>query len=179
MCSATPEFSFSLHPANSAEIATLEAWLPVKDKVFHHRWLVSQQSEGNLDYVIAWSSSTPIGRGVILWHGYVIPELMEEFPDTPVIRSVEVAEKYRRLGVGTAIVRELEGRAVKRGYKSVSLGVMSDNKNALQLWQNLGYEDWGKGIFTAVSRYEETVGDVNFRKEVFLPMRKNIGLGAA
>ena len=129
---------------------------------------------GNLDYVIAWRSKYPVGRGLVLWHGYVIPILMKAFPHTPVIRSIEVLQEFRGAGIGTAIVHELERRASERGYTQISLGVMPENVRARKLWHRLGYVDWDGGAFEAVSTYEGPHGKTVTREERFIPMRKQL-----
>ena len=148
--------------------------MPISDVIFQHRWLIREQAAGNLDYVIAWQSKHPVGRGLILWYGYVIPALMKAFPQTPVIRSVEVLPLFRGAGIGTAIVRELERRAVARGYTQVSLGVMPENVGARNLWHRLGYKEWSGGVFNAVSTYEGPGGEVITRKEKFVPMHRRL-----
>ena len=90
------------------------------------------------------------------------------------IRSVEVIENYRGRGIGSAIVAELETRARVRGYIYTSLGVMPENMHAENLWRNLGYRDWGKGIVATTSKYERTDGEKVVRQERFLPMRKRL-----
>jgi ribosomal protein S18 acetylase RimI-like enzyme len=152
--------------------------MPVRDVIFGHRWLIAQQAMGNLDYVVAWREDNPLGRGTILWHGYVIPELAEEFPQTPVIRSVEVKEEFRGIGIGTSIVRELEQRAFLFGFTAISLGVMPDNTLARRLWRRLGYAEWDRGVFRAVSRYDGCHGEDIVRHEEFIPMRKVLVKGS-
>jgi GNAT superfamily N-acetyltransferase len=156
------------------DTAALAASIPQKDGTFRHEWLASQQTAGHLDYIAAWSQGLPVGQGIILWEGYVIPELAEEFPCTPVIRSVEVLERHRGRGIGSSIVTELEARARIRGFTFVSLGVMPGNVGAESLWHRLGYVDWGKGIFNATSVYEDAGGQKVSRQERFIPMRKRL-----
>ncbi len=156
------------------DIAALAASIPQIHGTFKREGLISQQTAGHLDYIAAWSQGLPVGQGIILWDGYVIPALAEEFPCTPVIRSVEVVERYRGCGIGSSIVTELEARARIRGYTFVSLGVMPGNVSAESLWRNLGYVDWGKGIFNATSIYEGPGGQKVSRHECFTPMRKRL-----
>ena len=156
------------------DIAALAASIPQADGTFRREWLISQQAAGRLDYIAAWCQGLPVGQGIILWEGYVISALAEEFPRTPVIRSVEVHERYRGHGIGSSIVAELEARARIRGAIFVSLGVMPGNASAESLWRHLGYVDWGKGIFNATSIYEDAGGQEVTRQERFIPMRKRL-----
>lgn len=166
--------SYTIRDVDGSDVTALAASVPHEDKAFSHEWLLTQQAAGNLDYIAAWSETVPVGQGLILWAGYPSGELAEEFPNTPVIRSIEVAEKYRGRGIGSAIVDELEARARGRGYTYTSLGVMPGNRRAESLWRHLGYVDWGKGLFSAVSVYERTGGAGIVRQERFLPMRKRL-----
>lgn len=165
---------YTLKSPSTDDLPALEAGLPISDVIFQHRWLIRQQTAGNLDYVVAWRRKHPIGRGLILWHGYVIPVLIKAFPRTPVIRSVEVLPLFQGAGVGTAIVRELERRASEKGYEQVGLGVMLENVRARKLWHRLGYEDWDGGVFDAVSIYEGPNGETVTREERFMPMYKRL-----
>src|ERR1700722_19283004 len=100
--------SYAIRDVGRSDVTALAASVPHEDETFSHEWLLTQQAAGNLDYVAAWSENMPVGQGLILWAGYPSGKLAEEFPNTPVIRSVEVAERYRGRGIGSAIVDELE-----------------------------------------------------------------------
>jgi ribosomal protein S18 acetylase RimI-like enzyme len=152
----------------------LLAAIPQAGEAFSLEWLFKRQAAGKVDYIAAWDCGIPVGQGIILWDGYEIPELRQEFPVTPVIRSVEVIESYRSRGIGSAIVEELETRARIRGYLYTSLGVAPENTYAQDLWRYLGYRDWGKGVFVATSTYERANGESLVRQERFLPMRKRL-----
>ena len=166
--------NYQIRSSCQADVEQLMAFFPEHDEIFGHEWLISRQMAGHLDYVAAWSQEIPLGRGVILWEGYSLPELAAEFPETPVIRAVEVLEQHRHLGIGGAITECLERRARARGYINVSLGVMPGNHLAEKLWRRLGYEDWGKGVFSTISIYEDRKGNEVKRYEQFLPMRKHL-----
>src|SRR5437868_4850341 len=124
------KFSYYIRDVCDQDITSILAAIPEADETFSLEWLIAQQATGELDYVAAWADELPIGQGIILWHGYVVPELIQDFPLTPVIRAVEVVENYRGYGVGGSIVAELERRARARGYLHTSLGVTPENKYA-------------------------------------------------
>jgi GNAT superfamily N-acetyltransferase len=169
------QVTYSIRDVCHSDITSLAVSIPRAGETFSREWLITQQAAGNLDYIIAaWVKELPVGQGVILWGGYAIPELAADFPCTPVIRSVEVTEKYRGRGIGSAIVAELEARARVRGYVHTSLGIMPGNAHAENLWRYLGYREWEKGIVTATSIHERTDGREIFREEQFLPMRKRL-----
>jgi GNAT superfamily N-acetyltransferase len=171
---ALRQVAYYIRDVSRLDIPSILSTIPEADEPFSLEWLISQQAVGDLDYIAAWANEILVGQGIILWHGYVVPELAEDFPLTPVIRSVEVIENYRGYGIGSAIVAELERRARARGYMYASLGVMPENKYAENLWRHLGYSDWGKGFITVTSSYERPGSSKVVRQELFLPMRKRL-----
>ena len=166
--------TYKIRDVCRSDAIPLLAAIPQAGEPFSLEWLFEQQAAGKVDYVAAWDGGMPVGQGTILWDGYQIPELRQDFPITPVIRSVEVIESYRGRGIGSAIVDELETRARMRGYMHTSLGVMPENTYAKGLWQYLGYRGWEKGVFVTTTTYERVNGEDLVRQERFLPMRKRL-----
>ncbi|MGJ6979928.1 GNAT family N-acetyltransferase [Aestuariimicrobium soli] len=56
---------------------------------------------------------------------------------------LSVDARWQSLGVGTALIGALEGRARERGLDRVGLGVEWDNPRAHALYRRLGYVDQG------------------------------------
>ena len=164
----------NIRDACRSDVTPLLDAIPQAGEAFSLEWLFEQQAAGKVDYVAAWDGRMPVGQGIILWDGYKIPELRQDFPCTPVIRSVEVIEDYRGHGIGSAIVDELETRARIRGYTHTSLGVVPENVYAENLWRYLGYRGWEKGVFVTTTTYERVNGENLVRQERFLPMRKRL-----
>ena len=65
--------------------------------------------------------------------------LSEENPPLAHIITLDVAEKQRRHGVGTALLRELESNLAARGVRSILLETATDNEAAVAFWQRHGY----------------------------------------
>ncbi len=65
--------------------------------------------------------------------------LSEENPPLAHIITLDVAEKQRRLGVGTALLQQLEANLAARGVRSVLLETAIDNEAAVAFWQRHGY----------------------------------------
>ena len=65
--------------------------------------------------------------------------LSEENPPLAHIITLDVAEKQRRHGVGTALLQELELNLAARGVRSVLLETATDNEAAVAFWQRHGY----------------------------------------
>lgn len=55
------------------------------------------------------------------------------------VYTLDVAVKYRRRGVGSKLLNEIERNFVKRGVKNCCLEVRRDNMAALELYRKNGY----------------------------------------
>jgi ribosomal-protein-alanine N-acetyltransferase len=65
--------------------------------------------------------------------------LSEENPPLAHIITLDVAEKVRRNGIGTALLEQLESNLSARGVRSVLLETAIDNEAAVAFWQRHGY----------------------------------------
>jgi len=65
--------------------------------------------------------------------------LSEENPPLAHIITLDVAEKGRRRGVGTALLQKLESNLAARGVRSILLETATDNEAAVAFWQRHGY----------------------------------------
>jgi len=65
--------------------------------------------------------------------------LSEENPPLAHIITLDVAEKERRRGVGTGLLRELEVNLAARGVRFVLLETATGNEAAVAFWQRHGY----------------------------------------
>src|ERR1700686_4352176 len=65
--------------------------------------------------------------------------LSEENPPLAHIITLDIAEKQRRSGIGTALLRQLESNLSARGVRSVLLETAMDNEAAVAFWQRHGY----------------------------------------
>src|SRR2546423_10463244 len=65
--------------------------------------------------------------------------LAEETPPLAHIITLDVAEKLRRNGIGTALLQRLESNLSARGVRSVLLETAIDNEAAVAFWQRHGY----------------------------------------
>src|SRR5713226_204519 len=65
--------------------------------------------------------------------------LSEENPPLAHIITLDVAEKQRRNGIGTALLQKLESNLTARGVRSVLLETAIDNEAAVAFWQRHGY----------------------------------------
>jgi len=65
--------------------------------------------------------------------------LSEENPPLAHIITLDVAEKHRRHGVGTAMLKQLEENLALRGVRSILLETATDNEAAVAFWKRHGY----------------------------------------
>jgi len=65
------------------------------------------------------------------------------------IITIDVVEKSRRRGVGTALLAEAERRLAAHGVKEIGLETATDNDCAIAFWQTHGYRTRGvwKGYY--------------------------------
>lgn len=75
---------------------------------------------------------------------------LEYVLDEGYITDLAVFPKYRRYGVGTALMRELERRGRGLGLRFLTLEVRAGNLAALGLYRGLGYQEAGRrpGFYT-------------------------------
>lgn len=65
--------------------------------------------------------------------------LSEENPPLAHIITLDVAEKERRHGVGTALLETLEANLGLRGVRAILLETATDNEPAIAFWKRHGY----------------------------------------
>ncbi len=68
--------------------------------------------------------------------GFVVSE---ENPPLAHIITLDVMEKDRRRGVGTALLQQLEANLALRGVRSILLETATDNEPAVAFWKSHGY----------------------------------------
>ena len=65
--------------------------------------------------------------------------LAEANPPLAHIITLDIAESHRRAGVGSALLREMEGHFAFRGIESVLLETSVDNESGIAFWKHHGY----------------------------------------
>ena len=65
------------------------------------------------------------------------------------IITIDVLVKFRRRGVGTALLSEVERRLATHGVNEIGLETATDNESAIAFWQRHGYRTRGvwKGYY--------------------------------
>jgi len=68
--------------------------------------------------------------------GYAVATAEGEMTD---FWDIVVSREYRKKGVGTMLIREIENFARRKGCKFIRLNVNEKNRNAMKLYRKLGY----------------------------------------
>jgi len=73
--------------------------------------------------------------------GFIISQLdVEENNEFGHIITINVAPKHRRQGTATKLLNEMEKLLKQKGINQCRLEVREDNKQAIKLYQKLGYQ---------------------------------------
>ena len=65
--------------------------------------------------------------------------LTEENPPLAHIITLDVAEKFRRVGIGSALLAESERNLARRGVRTILLETATNNEPGVAFWQHHGY----------------------------------------
>ena len=120
-----------------------------------------------LSLVALFSRFTPVRALRMLGNLLLLSEGVR--PDEFIVETLAVDPEFRGLGVGTALMHEAEAKARTLGKRTMSLGVITENKGAIRLYQRLGYtttRTWDGFLVrfvsgsAAVHRMEKPLGSV-------------------
>jgi ribosomal-protein-alanine N-acetyltransferase len=137
-------------------LVALETELFPADAWAASSWWAELAGRPRRDYVVI-----DDGRGILAYAG------LDHGGEVADIMTVAVAPRARGAGLGSALVAELEARAVAGGAAYVMLEVRDDNEAAKNLYARRGFE-----ILTVRQRYYQP-GDVDA-----LVMRKTLAAAA-
>jgi [ribosomal protein S18]-alanine N-acetyltransferase len=59
------------------------------------------------------------------------------------IVTIDVLNQFRRTGIGSALLREVERRLAAQGAREVGLETATDNESAVAFWRKHGYRSLG------------------------------------
>jgi ribosomal-protein-alanine N-acetyltransferase len=59
------------------------------------------------------------------------------------IITLDVSEPYRRMGIGSALLRETERRLAERGVEEIELETATSNQAGVAFWERHGYRSAG------------------------------------
>lgn len=76
--------------------------------------------------------------------GFIIAQIEYEDREFGHIITLNIAPNYRKKGVATKLLTEVEGYLKQRGVSECRLEVREDNHAAIKLYHKLGYQTVGK-----------------------------------
>lgn len=122
------------------DIDVLEHLMPSYSVDGNHRARFARQEAGESTCLIPWLDGRPVGHAEVRWTGCAAPEVRAVRPGCPELNGLLVwPESLRSRGIGSAVVRAAEERAIARGTGFMGLGVGDGNPRAAALYARLGY----------------------------------------
>lgn len=111
----------------------------------------ARQQAGGVTFLVGWIDDVPAGTGVLV-------DTAPSGSTTRVeLKNLQVYERIRGSGVGTAMVREAEAIAAAAGSAVLVIGVGTDNLRARALYERLGYVGIGD-VTSTTYRYRDDAG---------------------
>ena len=95
----------------------------------HFDRALEQQARGRGCWLVATIKDVIVGAGQLSPYGRRLE-----------IANVAVAPRWRKQGIGTRLVADLNRLAAAMGYRTVDISVAADNVGALRLYRRLGFE---------------------------------------
>ncbi len=124
------------------------------------------QSLSHISFMVAWLHDNPVGHALVKWLGPRENMVREKYPDCPEIYRLRVLKEFRSQGIATAIIKECENEALKRGYLLIGLGTHPGISPKDNLYIKLGYKP--STITSYIDEYKIQSNDgtvVTIRKE--------------
>jgi len=167
------ELPVEIRSAEQSNLDLYEAHFSPNNRAqYHHRRYAVQEREEGV-YLIAWHGEEPVGHFLLHWEGPGDDPTGRYPQHTPYLEAGATKPVYQRRGVGTRMIQEAERLARERSYDRIGLAVGStDNPLAKQLYERLGYRDWGKGEFAVSWDYETKDGRKGIESEICIYMLK-------
>jgi len=75
--------------------------------------------------------------------GFLIAALLPDDDETGHIITLDVLERFRRAGMGSALVKDAEGRLAGRGAHTITLETAVNNEAGVAFWKHHGYRTVG------------------------------------
>lgn len=139
------------------DLPTIKASLGL-DSFSEARLAWEANAEGAL--LVAWLDGVPAGWGYLSLAPANTADIREHLPGVPLLKHLEVLPHLRGRGVGTEIIRVAEAEAKGMGHDMVALAVGVENARARQLYERMGFLDWGLGTVTTF--WENVLPDGRF-----------------
>lgn len=149
-----------IRPCTDEDLSVLRSrWATPGDVHEAHH---ANQLSGHTTYLVAWQGQEPLGSGVLQWNGCIGPNARFAYPEAVELNHLQVRDKHRGQGVGSALTTAAEALASKAGRYQVAIGVADDNPDAERLYRRLGYRPTG---VVDVSEYDWVTDEGSRRHE--------------
>ncbi len=142
-----------------------------------HTTRLGLQSEGKLEYLIAWIDGAPVGHGMIYWDGPTGPPKQFLSEVRPYVEDLWVRRELRSRGIGARIIAEMAMTAAARRCQSIGLSVGINNRGAIRLYERLGFVKVRVPNFTLSGIVASNSGSREFWSEECIYMVKNLDFG--
>jgi len=96
--------------------------------------------ESDTTYLMAYAGKKCVGHVSIYWEGIRYPKNNQN-KAYPELVGIKVDKAFRRQGVGTKLVREVEKHCIENGFSKYCLVVSPSNKIARQFYKKLGFSE--------------------------------------
>ena len=98
------------------------------------------QSLSNISFMVAWLDHNPVGHALVRWLGPRDELVRKDYPDCPEIYRLRVLKEFWSQGIATAIIKECENEAVRKGCLLIGIGTYPKTPSKDNLYLQLGYE---------------------------------------
>ena len=149
MASETNSARLSVRPAVDGDLGPLTAALGPDVPAAQIARRLEESRLGYRDMLVAELDGRVVGTVSMGGHGFQRPGSLRLF-------ALDVGAAFRRRGVGTALVKAVEAMASARALDEVNLEVAIDNKDAIRLYERLGYRRHGDPVS---DRWERRLDD--------------------
>ena len=126
----------------TASIKQLDELFRIEEDCFDQEAFTKQQ----IAYLLSdFNTVALIAKTSVDIAGFVIAQIeVEENDEYGHIVTINVAPKFRRKGVATKLLQEIENFLKQRSINQIRLEVREDNNAALKLYNKLDYKTQGK-----------------------------------
>lgn len=160
------QFKGEISPATRADITEIAASFPDWGARHKHDQRWQQQQQGNAVYLIARQQGQPVGHAYLKWHGADDPQVVQQrIGLCPDLEDIFVLGHWRSHGIGSALIRMAEALVTAQGFQSIGLSVSIENPAARRLYERLGYQDAGFGVYTEQGAYLDEHGHTQVWEE--------------
>ena len=149
MASAEDVLNFSIRPAEDDDLGPLTDTLAPDVPAAQIARRLEESRLGYREMLVAELEGQAVGTASIGGRGFERPGSLRLF-------ALDVGTAFRRRGMGTALVQTVEAIAWGRGLDEVNLEVAVDNRDAVRLYERLGYRRHGEPV---MDRWEKRLDD--------------------